>query len=67
MAVVTIDVGQFCKQRCMFLGNYSIEKGICANSFVSKASGCIDITCRRSMPTIVDGECAMPVPYKFYV
>ena len=31
------DVGQFCKWRCMSLGNYSIEKGICANSFVTKA------------------------------
>ena len=31
------DVGQFREWQCTSLGNYSIEKGICANSFVSEA------------------------------
>ena len=31
------NVGRFREWRCMSLGNYSIEKGVCANSFVSKA------------------------------
>ena len=31
------DVGWFCEQRCMSLGNYTIVKGVCIDSFVSKA------------------------------